>query len=143
VAASAVLYIICTAATSREFVAIWRVKVLGPVMSQRLEHGVHIRGRGSSLLTLPSMFLPMTESAQGDQVVLRIVTQLASFNEVMDLQPLGRAAFLASPPVASKYVLMKTIIFWKAELESRSFLANPIHVLARLSGGGGTVWACL
>jgi hypothetical protein len=77
----------------------------------------------------PSVPLPVTRRTQGNEIVVCIVAQMTPLNEVMNLQLLGRAAFLTAPSVASKYLLAKAIIFFKTELESRSFLANSIHAL--------------
>ena len=59
-------------------------------------------GRSGSL---PSMGMFMTLSAEGDQVWLRIVSEAASWADVVDLEVSRAAAVLAAPAIALQHLL--------------------------------------
>jgi len=51
--------------------------------------------------------LPVTSSTQCDQVVQRIISQVASFFEMMYLQVFRRTTILTVPPIAFEHSVVK------------------------------------
>jgi len=69
------------------------------------------------------MTFAMTIDAKRNQVVPHIATELAPGFDVMDLQTFHRTALLTPPTILFEHAGPDDRVFFRIQLESRSFLA--------------------
>jgi hypothetical protein len=79
-----------------------------------------------------SVQLAVTAGTQCDQIVQCIVAQLTSLNLMMYLQVSQRTATLTPPRVSFEHAVAKKIVFFYAELQSRSLLAKFLHYPSKI-----------
>jgi hypothetical protein len=70
----------------------------------------------------------MTHRAECDEIVHCIVAEPASFHQVMKLQVFERTTTLTAPPIAFHNSSMKQLVFFAAQLQSRTLLAQFRHI---------------
>jgi len=78
-------------------------------------------------LSLKLMLSSMTVYAKGDEVLCRVVPQLAAKFPVMDLQVSQRPTYLASPAIPREDIFVEELILLRMELESGCSLAQAAH----------------
>jgi hypothetical protein len=69
----------------------------------------------------------MAISAERDQIFVSVVTEQASRTNVVDLETIGTAAILASPPVTLQHFGVELAIRILAEPQSRSSRLEIAH----------------
>ncbi|SPF44427.1 hypothetical protein SBA1_530063 [Candidatus Sulfotelmatobacter kueseliae] len=75
----------------------------------------------------------VTRSADGTQILSRIVPRVAAKLFVMDLQVRNRAARLTAPAVTTQNLLAQIVVRDGVEQEKRGFRVDRIHAAASLS----------
>jgi hypothetical protein len=77
----------------------------------------------------------VTTGAERDQVLLGIVSQVASRLEMMNLQPSKRPTELAAPPVVLKVLPPKFSIGNRIQPQPRPLLSKPVFLVEHQSVG--------